>query len=72
MCTRPRHAYPPWEVSAGVILGWMPLQGWVRLLSQCANSRYNAGLDPLTPLPDWILRGYLPRGTVYPANGLCF
>jgi hypothetical protein len=69
----PAEAYsPPWEVSAGVILDLMGLRRWVRLLVKCANSHYNAGLDPLTPIPDWIMRGYLPRGRVYPANGLCF
>ncbi len=41
-------------------------------MAECANSHYNAGLDPLTPLDHWIMRGYLPRGTPYPANGLCF
>jgi hypothetical protein len=64
--------YPPWEVSSGVILDLMRLTWWVRLLVKCANSHYNAGLDPLTPIPDWTMRGYLPRGTVYPANCLCF
>jgi hypothetical protein len=64
--------YPPWKDPSGVILDLMRLKWWVRLFVQCANSHYNAGIDLLTPIPDWIMRGYLPRGTVYPANGLCF
>ena len=55
-----------------MILDLMGLRRWVRLLVGCANSPYNAGLDPLTPLHDWIRRGYLHRGAIYPANGLCF
>ena len=64
--------YPPRESPDGRMYDLLQLRGWVRLIVRCANSHFNAGLDPLTPLDDWIIRGYLPHGTAYPANGLSF
>ena len=73
MCAHPYEAYyPPWDVSSGVILDLMRLRWWVQLLVKCANSHYNAGIDPITPIPEWIRRDYLLCGTLYPANGLYF
>ena len=63
VCAHPYEAcYPPWDVSSGVILDLMRLRWWVQLLVKCANSHYNAGIDPITPIPEWIRRDYLPAG----------
>jgi hypothetical protein len=64
--------YPLWEIPSGVMLDLLRLKKWVRLLVKAANSHYNAGLDPQTPLDQWIRRGYLPHGTIYPVNGIYF
>jgi hypothetical protein len=61
--------YPP---GTGVMYDWLALKRWVRLMVEAANNHFNAGLDPQTPLHEWIRRGYLPTGTVYPVTGLYY